>query len=269
MTLLNNVKEISPIFISGSVRSGTTIVTRALREVGIPGYDEGRFIDFMGLFLKLSERRYLEQSKAHSASADIMLKNVSRDEFERNFSEWFVEQYLKYCKYEGVWVDKTPNLEFLYAVKQISEIIPKSKFIFLKRRPIENIESRIKKFSHTDMSFEQHCNYWQEIMDKISSIQNEIPSDKYILIDQYEISKNPDQVANQIGLFLNLNFKQIEDIKNVFIKTRPESTGGNEDNIKSLEEMPWTEDQKKYFLNVCGSMTDKFGWSLEKKYYKD
>lgn len=58
-------KEVSPIFITGSVRSGTTIVTRALRGVGIPGYDEGKFIDLLGVFLIASDQRYEDQRNAH------------------------------------------------------------------------------------------------------------------------------------------------------------------------------------------------------------
>lgn len=269
MSQMNRNKEIAPIFITGSVRSGTTIVTRALREIGIPGYDEGRFIDFLGLFLKLSDKRFKDQAKAHSILADTMLKNIPKDIFEKEFSDWFINFYLDHCRYEDVWIDKTPNLEFLYSVKLLSETLPKAKFIILKRRPIENIESRLRKFSHTDMTFEQHCLYWLEIMEKISEIQKSISSDKFIVIDQYDISQNPSKVAQDLGVFLNLNFNQVEKVKNVFLKTRPESTGGTEEEIRSLEEMPWTDEQKEHFLSTCGNVSEKFGWTLGKDYYKN
>jgi hypothetical protein len=89
-------KEVSPIFITGSVRSGTTIVTRALRDIGIPGYDEGKFIDLLGVFLISIDKRYEHQNKAHNYTADVMLKGVSKNIFQKELSEWFVDQYLKY-----------------------------------------------------------------------------------------------------------------------------------------------------------------------------
>lgn len=260
-------KEVSPIFITGSVRSGTTIVTRALRGVGIPGYDEGRFIELMGLFIKLSGKRYETQFKAHTFMADVMLKDVPQEVFHKDFSDWFLEQYMKYCRYESTWVDKTPNVEFFYTIPFLIESFPSVKFIIMKRRPIENIESRLKKFTHQKTSFEEHCFRWLEVMEEISKVKKIIPSEKYIIIDQYDVSQNPTEVAEKLGLFLNLNFQQIEKIKGIFMETRPESTGGSEEKIKSLEETIWTDEQKEFFLKTCGPMAKEFGWSLDDKYY--
>lgn len=260
-------ETIAPIFITGSVRSGTTILNRAIRAAGIRGYDEGRFIDFMGLYLKLSDRRYNDQEKAHSVSADTMLKNIPQEEFNKSFCEWFVDQYIKYCRYDEVWVDKTPNLEFIYSMDVLSDLIPNSKFIIMKRRPMENIQSRMKKFPHLD--FETHCKFWVEIMELLEEKIPLLSKDKYIVIDQYDVSTKPEETAEKVGIFLNMNYSQIEIMKNTFVKTRPESTGGSESSTKNLDEFDWTEEQKKMFKEICGPVVERFGWSLDSNYYNN
>lgn len=260
-------KEVSPIFITGSVRSGTTIVTRALRGVGIPGYDEGKFIDLLGVFLIASDQRYEDQRNAHGPLADVMLKSISKIVFQKELAEWFVNQYLKYCRYKDTWIDKSPGTEFICIIPFLIELLPNSKFIIMKRRPIENIESRLKKFAFANINFNKHCLRWKETMQEVSKIKKIIRSEKYIIIDQYDVSQKPSEVAEKLGLFLNLNFEQIEKIKGIFMDTRPESTGGDENRVKSLEETNWTDEQKKFFLKTCGPIAKEFGWSLDNKYY--
>ncbi len=263
----NKNKEISPIFITGSVRSGTSIINEALvKGAGIQGYEEGCFIDFLGIFLKGIDNRFNER-EVQRRRAHLMLNDVNFVEFKRELSDWFINQYKKYSKYEGVFIDKTPNLEVVYSISSIHSSLPSSKFILMKRRPIENMESRLKKFPA--FTFEKHCEFWSKIMENIYSLKSELPTGSFIIIDQYDISMQPEKVANELGVFLNLNFNQIKNVMDIFINKRPEFTGGDEKEIKSLEEMTWTDEQKKFFLETCGPIAEKFGWSLEKKYYKD
>lgn len=262
---MSDEKHISPIFITGSVRSGTSIVAEGLiKGAGIPGYTEGCFIDIFGIFIRAITTRYKNRESQMLAS-DIMLKYVPFDEFKKSYSEWFFDLYKKYSIFEGVFVDKTPTIEVVSSCNDILENIPNSKFIIMKRRPIENIESRLRKFSN--FTFEHHCVVWVEIMNEISNLEKTLPKNKFIIIDQYDVSKKPEEIASQIGIFLNLDFNQIEKMKNIFIKSRPENTGGNEDNVKSLEETGWTESQKKFFLDTCGPVCERFGWSVDEKYY--
>lgn len=258
--------NISPIFITGSVRSGTSIVNQALiHGAKIPGYDEGCFVDFLGYFLKFIDTRYGSRAQ-QMLRAELMLSDVNIEKFKKDFLDWFIDQYINYSKYDGVFVDKTPTIETLYAAPFIIDAIPTSKFIFMKRRGIENIVSRMKKFP--ELSFEKHCLLWTEIMDLIVILQERLPRDSFILIDQYNISKIPEETATKIGLFLNLNVDQIEKIEKIFRNNRPEHSGATEDDIKSLESLEWTDDQKSFFKKTCGPIMDHFGWSLDENYFK-
>ncbi|MFA7193966.1 MAG: sulfotransferase [Candidatus Paceibacterota bacterium] len=260
-------KKISPIIITGSVRSGTSVMSESLMKkgAGFDGYTEGCFIDMMGLFLKVFDKRYKDRG-TQMKFVNIMLKDVPKDSFQESFIEWFLSEYKKYSKYEGVWIDKTPAIEVLYSIPLLYKFLPDAKFIIMKRRSIENINSRLKKFK--GISFNVHCELWAEIMNKISDIKKNVPNDRYIIVDQYDISTKPEEVAEKVGLFLNLNFDQIKKIANVFKNSRPEHTGGDESKIRSLEETNWTDEQKKYFIDKCAPVNDEFGWSLDENYYK-
>lgn len=49
---------------------------------------------------------------------------------------------------EKIWVDKTPDPRMIKCVPRLKRAWPNAKFIFVKRRGIENLESRIKKFPY-------------------------------------------------------------------------------------------------------------------------
>jgi len=255
-----------PIFITGSVRSGTSIVTRALTHgVGIPGYVEGCFIDFLGGFIRVTDFNY-NRRPGQSKNKKIMLGHIPKDEFKKEVARWFRTQYEKYSIYNGQWVDKTADKDVAYGLPYAHLAWPNAKFILMKRRPIENVASRMRKFPHAP--FKAHCLNWAQINAILIETKKRLPKDVYMEIDQYDIATNPTEVARKLGLFLNLDAAQIQKIEKTFKEDRPEFTGGDETNIKSLEEMGWTEEQKKTFKEICGPLVDRFGWTLGKQYFK-
>jgi len=262
-----DMEEQKPIFITGSVRSGTSIVTHALRSgAKIPGYTEGCFIEFLGALLRnVNETYTYRERQSQLRNPDIMLSGIDKDEFVKEYIRWFIDQYVSHSKYSGQWVDKTASRNAVYSLPYIQQAWPQARFIIMKRRPIENIASRLKKFPNP--TFEAHCVWWITLEKEIMSVKKQLQKGTFLEIDQFDVATKPKETAQQIGVFLNLSIEQIRRVEASFLYDRPEFTGGDEETILSLDEMPWTDEQKAVFLETCGPVAEERGWSLGKTYY--
>jgi hypothetical protein len=258
--------ESAPIFITGSVRSGTTIVRDALvNGVGIPGYTEGCFVDMLGVFIANADQKFRQRQGEKRQPEEIIISNVPQETFKQDLAVWFRKQYETYTPYRGVWIDKTPDNDVLPAVEYIQFAWPSAKFIFMKRRAIENILSRLRKFPN--MTFERQCIAWAKIMQDTLRAKSALNPSSYIEIDQYDIAKHPEQVANRIGIFLNLSMGDIKKMQSVFAHQRPEFTGGNEIDNPSFDDLAWTSEEKAFFMQTCGPLMKTYGWSFDHAYY--
>lgn len=255
-----------PIFIIGSVRSGTSIVKQALTQgAGIPGFLEGCFIDFLGTFLRIISFNYGRRQR-HAQNQNIMLGHVPQEALTNDLLAWFKQQYHTYSPYRGQWVDKTADREVLHAVPYIRRMWPRAVFIFMQRRSIENVMSRIRKFPHVSRT--EHMRLWTELLTLQERARQQLPSDSYIVIDQYDVATKPREVAERLGVFLHLTHEQIASLEQVFTVERPEHTGGNERVVASLDTLPWTDAEKQYFTETCAPLTESMGWSLNHTYYR-
>jgi hypothetical protein len=145
------------------------------------------------------------------------------------------------------------------------QIWPQASIIFAKRRAIENIASRIRKFPNVE--FESHCQQWSRIMTGWSDLKSTLP--KYIEVDQYDVQQQPDRVAEVLTQFLNLDKTQEMMLKESFIRDRPELTSQiGEMMAMSLREMAWTKEQKAVFKKICMPVMKAFGYSRGKDYYQ-
>jgi len=259
-------EEAAPIFITGSVRSGTSIICHALlRGIKLPGYVEGCFIQHLGIFLRAFDIDMVRR-KDQLFNDAIMASHVDRDEFTKSLCNWFKGEYEKWNIYpQKRWVDKTADVGLVYAMPQIMNLWPKAKCIFMKRRPIENILSRQKKFAAAP--FYVHIRQWCGVMEAWDERKKMMNKDSYIEIDQYEIATNPTAVAERVQLFLDLSEDEKEKIEKYFKKNRPEFTGGDENVVKSLEEIDWSDEDKELFMERCVPIMKVHGWSLGKEYY--
>lgn len=267
MSMTEPHPEEKPIFITGSVRTGTSVVTRAL-TVGakIPGYTEGCFIDLIGAFGWQTDQAYNNRVWQRK-NKEIMLAHVDREQFTEDLLQWFKSQYQKYNIFNGEerWIDKTASRHVLRSLPYIQRVWPEAKFILMKRRPIDNIASRLRKFSRP--SFEQHCIMLKDIFDAQEEAKKKVDPESFLEIDQYDIATQPHIVAQDIGLFLDLSMEQIHAMQKILTNDRPEFTGGDEQNISSLDDMPWSDEDKETFVRVLGKMMQKGGWSIDRQYY--
>jgi hypothetical protein len=171
----------SPVFIVGSPRSGTSVLVIALTRAGYQGYHEGNFLPLMMSVGDMVDRYFAGAGKKNpkvlAAHVDpALLKSRLQDVFRT------VTQELNTGPY---WFDKSGNHEMIRAVPILRRLWPESVFIFAKRRGIENLVSRTKKFPTRD--FEYHCVDWAKNMSTWREVRAQLPNDTYAEVDQRDL----------------------------------------------------------------------------------
>jgi hypothetical protein len=251
----------SPVFIVGSPRSGTTILAEALREVGYFGFNEGHLLSLLMPIRKLINQHFTE-CDAHDDAQ--LLSNVDREEFTQNIFDVFRLHEQRYNSYEP-WFDKTPDAAMIHAAPFICRLWPDAAFIFAKRRAIENVASRMKKFPET--TFEDHCKYWAETMAAWRAVRDEGIS--YIEIDQYDIAHHPEESGAQIGSFLGLSRHSIENMTTKMTNSRPQRTNAyGMSQISSIENFGWSLEQIETLRANCTAEMEFYSYTFDERYRK-
>ena len=248
----------------GSPRSGTSILGNSLSRIlmGENKYGESHVLALAHELGKTIET-YYEGTPASHLSHN-MLNEYNRFLLRAQVQNLFKQHYASLSQ-AGVFVDKTPGLPMLNALSTILQIWPQASIIFAKRRGIENIASRVRKFPK--VGFESHCQQWAKVMTLWYEQKASIP--RYIEIDQYDIQQRPDKVAKDLAQFLHLTENQEGMLKDSFIRDRPEMTSQlGEMLATSLTDIDWTKEQKAMFKKVCMPIMKQYGYSRDHSYYQ-
>ena len=258
------VNHAKPIFIVGSARSGTSIITEAIKSsLDIPGCHEGHFLPLISFLIQeiksyYSKRDFLMDKKG------FMISHTNSNDIEEGILDTFRNICNSFYKQE-IWIDKTPDMGMIKSTPYLFHIWPESSFIFAKRRGIECINSRLKKFPH--VPFKTHCQIWKTCMESWLLVRKDLDNN-YIEIEQREISLNSKFTAQKIAKFLNLNQEQTKKINNIFSSKRPEFLGGQEKiKVTNIEEIGWSKQYITIFRDICGSINEKMGYSETSSYY--
>ena len=253
-----------PIFVLGSARSGTSIITTAIKSgANISGCNEGHFLPLISFLMQQIELYYSKKEFLMNKTG-FMVSHTNCDDLMEKILEVFGNICDSFYEDE-VWVDKTPDMGMIKASPYLLRIWPNARFIYAKRRGIECINSRLKKFPN--VPFKTHCNIWKICMESWILVRESLHN-HYIEVDQREIALNSELMSQKIGIFLDLDNYKVEQINNAFCNERPEYTGGKENlEAKNIEEFGWSEQQIKTFREICGSINKKTGYSETSSYY--
>jgi hypothetical protein len=251
----------SPLFVVGSPRSGTSIVVMALLAAGYSGYNEGNFLGLLTHLRRVTNNYF---DTFWTDDPFTMISRIDRQEFMASIAELF-RRILDRENPVAPWLDKSGNPDVIRLIPVLVELWPSAHFIFAKRRGIENITSRVKKFPM--YNFEYHCKDWAANMSVWRTVRRDLPSLPCLEVDQQDILRKAAATATQLGDFLNLAAPQRARLLAAFRKERPQQTdAGSTERVLTLQTTRWSPQQVELFMKHCKQEMDLFGYTLDESY---
>jgi hypothetical protein len=250
-----------PVFILGAARSGTSAVTQAL--LSLPRFDgeqEGHALDLLAHFSVALNKFY--DRKADELNRHTMVARLPQKYFDDAIDRIFLDLVAEYYK-QTYWVEKTPNSDSIHLAPRFLKIWCNAKFIFMKRRGIENILSRQVKFP--GCSFETHCNEWTSAMTAWCLVREQL-SGAAIEVDQIHLAQYPRDAGARLGRFLGLDQREIDSVSQFFSSERPQRTGVNGAAVNPAE-IGWDEGRWKSFEEICGESMRAFHYGFGRDYF--
>ena len=253
-----------PVFILGTTRSGTSAVLRGLLATGrYAGAGEGHYLELLGDFLSTLDNYYDAHREALLPGVGTVLKDLSidtvRDKIERIFidiaSRMFPNRY---------WVDKTPTIGMIDLAPTFLTMWPNARFIYMKRRGIENIASKGRKFNS---EFTNRCVEWACAMNRWIEIRDNL-EESAIEIDQIDLAMDPTSYANLIAKHIGLPLNNLLALTEMLVHNRPEATTDEFPLVLDFHEISWDRDSKTEFQRICGPTMERYGYTYDRRYRK-
>jgi hypothetical protein len=230
---------------------------------GYHGFREG---NLLGLLYSLFERMDAYFGLPSVANKKTLVGNCRR-QLLRDAVRQIFKLELNELNKQSPWLDKTCNPETILLAPELVQMWPNCRIIFARRRAIENILSRLKKFPERNFQF--HCRDWARCMYAWRCVRDELEPWRYLEVDQRDLVVQPEIVARAMAKLLKLDDKAIGRISDSFRNLRPQQTApGTTDRVVPLSDTPWTPPQIAAFNDICGTEMEAYGYSLDGAYWK-
>lgn len=190
--------SISPVFIVGFPRSGTTALADAIGRLnGFSDFsDEGHFVY---LFRHVVER--VLDGKFHGSS--FAKKEAARPIFAEEFAA-FLDRF--YRRTLGIpanvsWVDKTPDLEMMNSLPMLVSIFPNARFILIYRAPEKCVRSTLATWPNMDHDVKKIAERWSQCHTSWRWFKNQAPENCFEVF-QPDMLKNDERLVKGLASFL-------------------------------------------------------------------
>jgi hypothetical protein len=256
-----------PVFVLGPARSGTSAVFAALTQATrYRGFLEGHLLD---VAVRLDAEIAFQIERRHSRwSADEVAtwhlgrepRSRLRDGLKsllRVVADGYTTQY---------WIDKTPTPEMVQSAPLLAESWANARFIFMKRRGIENVMSRLRKFGGAN--FEGQCLNWATIMSHWRETRPSIVG-KYVEVEQLSLLRDPVGSAATIGGLIGLSEPEITALATQLGETRAQVTDPQMRIVADIVETGWSDEMIATFRRICGPEMEAYGYSYDEGYHRD
>jgi hypothetical protein len=251
-----------PVFILGPARSGTSALALALLKTRrYEGFGEGHLLPLALELLQTAHKHY--DAYAAREKEDTFIRKVPVRTFERMVRRSFI-QLTRTAFPTGFWIDKTPTIEMVRAAPLMREIWPNARFIFIKRRVIENVISRLRKFPQD--SLEEHYMDWHGVMQAWLDVRHAL-KDVSIEVDHLDLARMPADVSSKLSGFLGLTGDQAQKLADSLAGDRPEQTSDNFAAVHTLEDLNLADEERERLINQCNPVMAALGYDYSANYF--
>ena len=191
-----------------------------------------------------------------------LLSTIDPEAFLSAIAEVFGKFQIQYNPINP-WFDKTPDAAMIEAAPILATLWPSAVFVFARRRALENVVSRVKKFPSA--SFEAHCGSWAQSMAAWRGVRDSGIS--AIEIDQYDVAHEPDATAARLAAFLALSGQSVTELLLEMKNSRPQRSDEHSTHrVLSLEACGWSDRQIETFQSRCSGEMAAYGYTLDQSY---
>jgi hypothetical protein len=236
------------IFVLGSPRSGTSELGSTLtRELALPWLGEGHAAPAFAtaataLAGDVSSPNSLLRFMAQHTYPDIVYRAARQAYYWTHASASFL--------------DKTPGVAMIRAVRFLRACFPDAYYIFMRRNGISNVLSREAKFGG---SFDAHCQDWAAAMDSWMDLRGELPH--YLEVEQERMLSEPAAVARAVAGYVGRPEAAGAIAQSLSTGSR-ERTGAGIGRA-SLADTAWSAAQIAQFRKLCGPTMTRWGYPLD------
>lgn len=255
-----------PVFVVGSPRSGTSAISNALQDaLGSKGFSEGHLLPLLDELAQTSKAYFSHPGIAAAcANPFMMLSKIGEQTVEALLLDAFHGLYRQHLGGD-FFIEKTPGPNMIKALPTTLKIWPDARIVFCKRRAIENIESRRRKWP--DRPFATHCRGWALNMEAWLSVKPSLDPGKFVEIDQHDIVTDLPLVVGQCAALLGLGSGFEEAMRAHLTQCHHEKTTEGDYVFLRLDSVDWTEEEKSQFTAICGASMAAYGYSETETYY--
>ncbi|MBY0330144.1 MAG: sulfotransferase [Acetobacteraceae bacterium] len=254
-----------PVFVLGAARSGTSAMAQALfRNTRYVGHGEGHLLDMAPRLLGTVARHYAERAGERRAGINTMIAAVPPERVVEAIGE-ALASVTRGLFPGGYWLDKTPGHPMIEAVPALVRIWPEARFIFMRRRAIENIASRGRKFPKE--GFASACRRWADSLRAWSEVRGALAG-RAIEVDWLLMAREPDRVAPAVATLLDLDADEQRRLRQALQVDLPERTSDRFAEV--LDGLPEEMDaeQRRAFEEIALPWMERTGYDGTARYWR-
>jgi len=253
-----------PVFILGAARSGTSAVAQALLKLdSFEGHEEGHMLDLLAHFAVTLRKFYVFNGDEQSPERNTTIARVPPSFYQESLDAIFIDLARRLFP-SSRWIDKTPNSDMVYLAPRFKKIWPHSRFIFMRRRFLENAMSRSRKFPEHE--FERAAKEWSAAMGAWAEVRSQLGG-VAVEIDQKFLSEEPEVVSKRLAQFLSLTKREETLLSQALRYDHPQRTSPTRKEVCDISQMGWDEVEHNYFEKHCAEIMQTFGYSKNSSYY--